>query len=87
MNIWRPVDAVGHAVVQWWSPLRQVRTGVLVTAVGLALIGYLPFSGEPPLIYLMSAVALVLAGLGILVTAVLALKEDDDASEDDLLPD
>jgi hypothetical protein len=70
-----------------WTPRLQVRTGTLCTIGGVILALYGPFTSEQFLIYEMSAFALVLAGLGVLVTAVLAVKEDPDTSEDDLDPD
>lgn len=86
MKFWDPLDRVAAAVADWWSPKLQVRTGLLLTIVGLIAIPYGPFSGEPLMVYEMSAVALVLGGLGVLVTAVLALKQDPNTSEEDLAP-
>lgn len=85
--MWRWVDRVGYWTATSWTPMWQVRTGVVLTIVSFLTLLYLPFSGEPPVIYVMSALALVLTGLGLIFTAVLALKEDDAASEEDLSPD
>jgi hypothetical protein len=87
VNVWRPLDWLGYRAATWWTPQLQVRTGTLCTLAGIALVPFVLVSGEPPLIYLMSAGALVLSGMSILVTAVLALHEDPEASEEDLDPD
>lgn len=47
----------------------QLRLGVALVLLSLPLYVYLPFSGEPPLIYLMSALALTLSGISIVVAA------------------
>lgn len=85
-RFWRPVDLAGRAFVEWWKPVRQLRTGVLAIAGGIVIAAVGPMVDEPPLVYQMSAMALILGGAGIAVTAVLALKQDPDSSEDDLLP-
>lgn len=84
--MWRGIDRIGYWIATTWSPVRQLRTGVVLTIVGLGLIPYVFFSDEPPLIYLMSAVALVLGGLGVVVTAVLAVHQDPDSDPEDLKP-
>lgn len=83
----RWLDKVGYALATWWTPMLQVRSGTVATLAGILLALYGPFSSEQFLIYEMSAVALILAGMGILVTAILAVKEDPELSHDDLDPD
>lgn len=87
VNIWKPVDKLGFRLATYWTPVLQVRAGTVSTLLGLCLVPLVVVSGEPPLIYLMSAGALILGGMGILVTAVLAVKEDDTLEEEDLLPE
>jgi hypothetical protein len=87
MSIWNPIDRLGHWIATSWTPLLQVRSGTVCTLGGIVLGLYGPWSGEQFLIYEMSAVALILAGLGILVTAVLAVNEDPDSDPEELLPD
>lgn len=84
--MWRPIDWLGHKLAVGWTPKLQVRTGTVLTIAGVALMPYGFVAGEPFLVYEMSAVALVLGGLGVLVTAVLAVKEDPDSSTDELQP-
>lgn len=86
MSLWKPIDWLGYEIAKWWTPQLQVRTGVVMTLVGIVLLPVGPFSGEPPLIYYMSAFALIVGGMSVLITAVLAIKEDDKASEEDLRP-
>lgn len=57
-----------------------------MTILGVALVPYGLLSSEPFVIYEMSALALVIGGMGILVTAVLAVKEDPHSDEEDLKP-
>jgi hypothetical protein len=57
----------------------QLRLGILLVLASIPLYLYAPFSGEPLLIYLMSAAALTLTGVGIVVSAeVLKNQEDED---------
>lgn len=84
--IWKPVDWLGYKLAKWWTPQLQVRTGTVLTILGVLLLVYTPLSGEPPLIYFMSALALIIGGLSVLVTAVLAVAEDPDMTSDDLDP-
>ena len=86
MNVWKPVDLMGYWLAAQWTPVRQIRTGVLATIAGVILIVVGFFVDEPPLIYQMSAWTFMFGGLGIVVTAVLALKEDPDLTEEDLKP-
>lgn len=86
IDVWKPIDNIGFWIATWWSPAKQVRTGVILCVISLALIPYVFLAGEPPIIYLMSASALLLGGLGIVVTAVLAVKEAPDSDVDDLRP-
>lgn len=81
------LDKLGYVLATGWTPRLQVRTGTLCTLGGIVVAVYGPWSGEPIFIFEMSAVALILAGLGILVTAVLAVKEDPESDEEELNPD
>lgn len=83
--IWRPVDWVGKQIHEHWTPLWQVRTGVLCAFASLVLVVYGVRTKEPLLIYQMSAFALVLAGVGLIITAVLAVEETDEADNIDEL--
>lgn len=86
MNLIKPIDKLGYILATWWTPKLQVRTGTLLTILGVLLIPYGIFTGEPLLIYEMSALALVIGGLGVLVTAVLAVEEDPNSKKEDLDP-
>ena len=77
--MWRPIDRMAawlgdHLDAHW-----QLRIGILLVLTSIPLYVYLPFSGEPPIIYAMSAVAITLTGVSIVVGAeVLTNQEDDD---------
>lgn len=86
MMIWKPIDEVGYWIHQKWTPELQIRTGTLMTIVGVVLVPIGPFTGEPLLVYEMSAAALIVGGLGVLITAMLAVKQDPNVSEEDLKP-
>lgn len=86
-KLWDPIDRFGYVLFKWWTPQLQVRTGVLSVLLGIGLALYGPWSGEPILIYEMSALALFIGGLGVLVTAVLAVREDPEMQDNDLNPD
>jgi hypothetical protein len=84
--MWNVIDRIGYWIATKWTPAWQLRTGVALTLGGFALIPYVFFAGEPPVIYLMSAVALVLGGLSVVVTAVLAVHSDPNSDPKDLKP-
>lgn len=79
----RFLDVQGEWIRRVFSPQNQIRLGVVMTDLGvlLSLIWPLVARGEPPLIYEMSALALVFGGIGVIVTAVLA-KDAEDASDE-----
>lgn len=55
----------------------QLHLGVALSLASLPLYVYCPFSGEPPLIYLMSAAALTLTGIGIVLGAEVLEQTED----------
>lgn len=87
------LDGLGYRLATWWTPALQVRTGTLLTLLGFAFGVLTPFAVWAGgvwlllLTYVMSFLALVLGGMGILVTAVLAVKTAPDVSEEDLNPE
>lgn len=87
MNFWRPIDALGYGLFAWWTPQLQVRTGVLTLLAGTALAFWGPFSGEQFLIYEMSAWALIIGGMGVVETAILAVRQDPETDPEDLKPE
>lgn len=87
MNVWRPIDWLARQIYKRWTPIYQMRSGVLMVLVSVVVIGYGAFTSEPPLIYQMSAFALLFAGLGLLVTAVLAIESSDTSEDVDFLVD
>lgn len=59
----------------------QLRLGVLMTLLGLGYLAYAPLTKEPVNVYTMSALALVFAGVGVVITAE-TLKEVSDDVDD-----
>lgn len=67
--IWRPIDALARWLRDTLGYQVQLRFGVVTVLASLPLYPYAPFSGEPPLIYVMSALAITLTGVGIVIAA------------------
>ncbi len=77
VNLWKPIDWLGNWLGNFLTAKNQLRLGIICVLVSLPLAGYGPFSGEQLLIYEMSALALTLTGVGLVLTAVLLLKQDE----------
>jgi len=76
--MWRPVDWLAGWLCRHMNAGNQLRLGIVCVAVSLPLWVYGPFSGEPLLIYLMSAAALTLTGVGLVIGAqVMHLQEEE----------
>jgi hypothetical protein len=70
--MWRPIDAFADWLRHSLGFRAQLRIGVLLMLCSLPFLAYMPvavMSGEPPVIYLMSWLALFIAGLGLIITA------------------
>lgn len=76
--LWWPIDLLGRWLGRVLNAQNQLRLGILCFLASLPLAAYGPFSGEPVLIYEMSAIALTLAGVGLVLTAVLLLNQERD---------
>jgi hypothetical protein len=59
----------------------QLRFGIFLFYSSFLFFLWLPFSNEPPLIYIMSALALTLTGLGIIIAAEAAKEAADNNKE------
>lgn len=80
MNWWKPLDVQGDWIRRVFTPEHQVRLGVVMTDLGLVFCLLVFKTDEPPLIFEMSALALLFAGIGTVVTAVLAkVTEENEA--------
>lgn len=75
----RLLDRIADWLVHELDARAQLRFGVALCIVSLPLAVYGPFSGEPLFVYEMSAAAITLTGIGIVLSAeVLEQTEDDD---------
>lgn len=81
MNFWRPIDAIAEWLRHTFGVQAQLRLGVLMTIGGLLYVAYAPLTDEPVNIYLMSALALVFAGIGVVVTAETLAEVATDVDE------
>lgn len=72
------LDRQGAWIRKHFGTQNQVRLGVIMTDLGALLTFGVFVVSEPPLIYIMSALALLFAGIGTVVTAVLAQVEEEE---------
>lgn len=77
-HLWRPIDFLGRWLGRVLDAQNQLRLGILCVLGSVPLAAWGPFSGEPVLIYEMSAIALTLTGIGMVLTAVLLLNQERD---------
>jgi hypothetical protein len=82
VNAWAPIDWLADQVQNRIDIEVQERMAVVTILVSLLLVPYGFFSGEPLLIYLMSAFALTLSSIGWLASLVAAKKADAAAGGD-----
>lgn len=74
--IWSSIDRLGRWVADRLGAVVQLRLGILCVLASLPLLAYGPLSGEQLLIYEMSAVALSLGGAGLVISAQVLLKQE-----------
>lgn len=60
---WAPIDWLVEQVQNGIDTVIQQRVAMLMILASFPLLAYGPFSGEPLLIYLMSAIALTMTGI------------------------
>ncbi len=79
MWITRPFRAQAKWLAKKLNGEHQMVLGVICTDIGALMFLPLPFSGEPPLIYAMSAGALLYGGLGFIASgqAILEVEQQD----------
>lgn len=70
------VDKLARWVANKLDANAQLRFGVLLVLFSIPFYLYLPFSGEPPIVYLMSALALTVSGLSFLIGAEVLLNQE-----------
>lgn len=82
-NAWSPIDRIADWLVDELDARAQLRFGVLLVLASIPLFVYSIWTEEPLLVYLMSAAALTLTGLGIVVGAeVLEVQEKQNGSQE-----
>lgn len=79
--ITKVLDWMADWLIHELTARAQLRLGVVLCLVTIPLYPYVFFSGEPPLIYLMSAAALTLTGIGIVLGAEV-LEQTEDTGDD-----
>jgi type III secretory pathway component EscV len=78
--MWKPIDWIADQIQNRIDLVVQERLAVLAIIASLLLVPYGFFSGEPLLIYLMSAVAITFTGITWL-TSLVAAKKAEEAKE------
>jgi ABC-type multidrug transport system permease subunit len=84
VNWWRPIDKIADWLVEELDARAQLRGGVIIFLASFVFYAYMPFSGEPPVIYFMSGLALTLTGIGIVLNGEILEKQErqEQALED-----
>lgn len=77
MNLWKPIDAIGDWIINEFDSRKQMRLGVILFLGSIPFYPYLFWSGEPPVIYFLSVLAVTLTGLGILVSLQVLVKQEE----------
>jgi hypothetical protein len=72
------LDHEGDLILAAFGPQNQIRLGVIMTNMGIVFCLLVVKTDEPPLIFEMSALALLFGGIGVVVTAVLAKVTDEN---------
>lgn len=71
------IDALADWLADRFHARNQLRLGILLVLASVPLYAYLPFSGEPPIIYFMSAAALTISGITTVVAAEVLLHQEE----------
>lgn len=75
--VMKATDAIADWLVHCLNARAQLRFGVWLVLGSVPLYVYAPFSGEPPIIYLMSAAAITLTGIGTVISAEVLEEEEN----------
>lgn len=82
--VWRPIDAIGMWIIDEFDVQKQIRMGVLLFLGSLPFYPYMFFSGEPPVIYFLSVLAVTLTGIGILLALQVLVHQKRAEGDDDV---
>lgn len=70
--MWKFLDVQANWIRKVFDCTAQMRLGVIMCDIGLVLCLFVFWTDEPPIIFEMSALAILFAGIGTVVTAKLA---------------
>jgi hypothetical protein len=76
--VWRPIDFLARWLADVLGAQNQLRLGILCVLASIPLAIYGFWSNEQFVIYEMSALALTLAGAGIVVGAQVLLRQENE---------
>ena len=79
MTLWKPIDWIADWIVDELDARAQMRAGVIIALLSLPVLAFGFWSGEPIMIYEMSALALTLTGIGIVLNCeILEIQEKQE---------
>jgi cytosine/uracil/thiamine/allantoin permease len=79
VNLWKPIDKIGQWILEEVDAEVQLRLGVILTLISIPFYPYMIWSGEPPVIYFLSVLAVTLSGIALVIGAqVLVRQEEND---------
>jgi len=76
--MWRWIDKIGRWIIEEANTELQLRFGVMLTLFSLPFYPYIFWSGEPPIIYFLSVLAVTLTGLSIVVGCQILVKQEEN---------
>jgi hypothetical protein len=79
--IWRPIDSFADWLRHSLGFRAQLRLGVLFMVGSVPFLFWMPFAGEPPVIYFMSWLAIFGTGLALIITAEVGEVAEEAAQE------
>jgi hypothetical protein len=79
--MWRYIDAIGEYLLQELDARVQLRFGVILTLLSIPFYPYLFWSGEPPVIYFLSVLAVTLSGLALIIGAQALVHLEDSQAD------
>jgi cytosine/uracil/thiamine/allantoin permease len=82
VNLWKPIDKIGKWILEEVDAEVQLRAGVLLTLLSIPFYPYMLWSGEPPVIYFLSVLAVTLSGIALVIGAQVLVRQEEDNDDD-----
>ena len=78
MNLWKPIDKIGQWILEEVDAEVQLRLGVILTLISIPFYPYMIWSGEPPVIYFLSVLAVTLSGIALVIGAQVRVRQEEN---------